>query len=187
MSRNPSLLILLISDGILGFILCNMSSLILGRYVTPVFDCSEPFQDLILEKSPQWKILSSLLGSSLYKSLSWQKWQLWLWPWLLGKLAGSCRFLEIGMMPPAGWIQPVTSWGPLLPLEPLPHWAPPGHQSFCNGVQCDFTGKAPFPYSPWLKPEHWEPVLQSIYRLLDHSPTSCHTNKRLEPNSLAKP
>lgn len=65
-----------------------------------------------------------------------------------------------------------TSWPSVLLLQWFSVWLPRETEEVLE-------------LSSRLNPEHWETVLQSIYALLAHRFTSCHTNKRLEPNSLA--
>lgn len=72
---------------------------------------------------------------------------------LPAKLAGGCRLLEMGVIPPAVWIQPTDCLG-ASSSSWTPHWAPPGHQSFFyNGFQCDFPGKVPFPLQSLTCPQ----------------------------------
>jgi len=72
---------------------------------------------------------------------------------LPGKLAGGCRLLAIGMIPPEGWIKPKDCLrGLLLPLEPLT-----GHLLGISPSAMVFSvtsqGNCLFLYSPRLTPD----------------------------------
>lgn len=175
MSRNPSFLVLLISDGMPGFILCNMCSKftctgelhgtslwLLRTFPRPSSGGrvhSEKFY-LVFKPAHLINLFLGKNGSSDFKLQYWEIWQevagFWRWRWC---------FLQAGSS-----LQ--TAWGVCLGSSWTPHHAPPAISPPSAMV---FSVISQGNHRPWLNPEHWETVLQSIYALLPHSITSCHT------------